>query len=87
MILDKSDIILKGWVIEYAHNTTWQQHLNRKVYSSESIANNALEEIRKNGFYGDRIRGYLLKFRIVPLYTLSLKLERWISINNIIDSV
>ncbi len=86
MEIEKTDLTEAGWVIEQSttYSNFWSQHSNRKVYCTELIAENALVEIRKSTYWMSKELRDSLRYRIVPVYTVSQQIERWITINNII---
>lgn len=55
-----------AWVIEYRNKTydfcSWQKHINRKIYHTDSIAMDAILAMKKTGIYDN------YEFRILPLF-------------------
>lgn len=88
MEVDKKDFDLTGWIIEQSTTRTnfWSQHTNRKIYANETVAQNALDEIQKSTYWMSKELRDSLRYRIVPVYTVSPGLTRWFTINSIIES-
>lgn len=87
MDLERDDLILRGWIIEYCcRDDNWHQQTNRKIYVNETIGNQAIDEIRKSNYWVDRNNSEMFQYRLVPVYIPSTKVQRWLTINEIIGN-